>query len=182
MNQKQFAAHAGYAPSYITQLKREGRLVYDEAGGIDAEATLARVRETADPARAGVAERHAQARAAGGTDPASGAQDAAGKIGMGYKFHQARKMRADADMAEVELAEKQRRLIPAESADFAIADLAAAVRGRLELLPAQLAPTLAVLDDAVEIEARLVEVIEAELIQLKGHLKRAAGQLKGEGA
>lgn len=176
MTQKSFAEHSGYDKSHVSRLQKAGRLVLHEDGSIDAAASMARIAETADPSRAGVAERHARARA----ETAASGQDAADLIGRGYKFHQARKMKADADMAEVELAEKQRRLIPVEAADFALADLAAAVRGRLELLPASLTPALSALDGPAQIEAYLVEVVEAELSQLSAHIKRAAGDLKGD--
>lgn len=181
LNQTEFARHAGYAKSHVTQLKKDGRLVFNDDGSIDAAASLARIAATADPAKAAVAERHANARAE--TAPGKSVPDgAAEKVGLGYKYHQARKMKADADMAEAELAEKHRRLIPIESADFALSDLAAAVRSRLELLPASLTPQLAACSGPAQIEAHLVEMIEAELTQLASHLRRAAEELKGTSA
>lgn len=176
MTQKAFAARTGYDKAHVSRLKKAGRLVLHPDGSIDPDASIARIRETADPSRSAVAERHAEARA----ESAAGIPDA-DRVGLGYKFHQARKMKADADMAEVELAEKKRRLIPVEAADFALSDLSAAVRGRLELLPASLTPALVGLDDPAQIEAHLVEVVESELAQLAAHIKRASAELKWGG-
>jgi phage terminase Nu1 subunit (DNA packaging protein) len=188
VNQTEFARISGYAKSYVTQLKQDGRLVLNDDGSIDPDSSIARIAETSDPARTGVAERHAAGRrgksragSANETDlDGNEVHGAAEKTGMGYKYHQERKMKADADMAEVELAEKQRHLIPIESAEFAIADLAAAVRSRLEILPPRLAPALANIGDAAELETRLVEAIEEELIQLSKHLSRVSREIVGE--
>ncbi len=64
MSFAEFARHAGFKPSYVTQLKREGRLVLSDDGkAVKAAESLARIQETRDPSKAAVAARHAAARA-----------------------------------------------------------------------------------------------------------------------
>lgn len=64
MSFAEFARHAGFKASYVTQLKREGRLVLtDDGKAVKAAESLARIVETRDPSKAAVAARHAAARA-----------------------------------------------------------------------------------------------------------------------
>lgn len=69
-NQSEFARMNGWARSYVTELKKAGRLVMTEDGKVDIEASLIRIDETADPNRQDVKERHAEAR----NEPQAGAQ------------------------------------------------------------------------------------------------------------
>jgi transcriptional regulator with XRE-family HTH domain len=64
LNQSDFAKHIGVNKSYITQLKQEGRLVFSENGKVDVEASLIKIKETADPNRDDVSTRHAEKRTA----------------------------------------------------------------------------------------------------------------------
>lgn len=56
-----FARRLGVAPSYVTKLKDEGRIVVVD-GQIEVEASLARMEATKDPNRDDVRQRHAKAR------------------------------------------------------------------------------------------------------------------------
>lgn len=56
-----FARRMGVAPSYVTKMKDEGRLVVVD-GQIEVEASLARMDATKDPNRDDVRQRHAKAR------------------------------------------------------------------------------------------------------------------------
>lgn len=56
-----FARRLGVAPSYVTKLKDEGRIVVVD-GQIEVEASLARMEATKDPNRDDVRQRHATAR------------------------------------------------------------------------------------------------------------------------
>lgn len=62
LNQTQFAKHLGVQKSYVTQLKQSGRLIFTDDGLVDVEASLIRIKETADPNRDDVTTRHANAR------------------------------------------------------------------------------------------------------------------------
>lgn len=67
-----FARRLGVAPSYVTKLKDEGRLVVVD-GQIEVEASLARMDATKDPNRDDVRQRHAKARDAKRMAETSGA-------------------------------------------------------------------------------------------------------------
>lgn len=56
-----FARRLGVAPSYVTKLKDEGRIVVVD-GQVEVEASLARMEATKDPNRDDVRQRHAKAR------------------------------------------------------------------------------------------------------------------------
>ncbi|MFP3415846.1 hypothetical protein SB773_30875, partial [Bacillus sp. SIMBA_074] len=57
---KLLADHIGCRPSYIVELKRAGRLVLGPDGkGYLRDASLALYEQTRDPAKSGVAARHA---------------------------------------------------------------------------------------------------------------------------
>lgn len=187
VTQAEFARIAGFTKSRITQLKQAGRLVLDERGQVRVAESLARIEATADPAHAAVAERHAQARASrngGGAASNPPETDEEGHGGPGissgdYKAWQTRKMRADAQKAEIERDEMLRRLIPAEAADFALADLAAAVRSELELLPVRLTPDLLHISGADALESALAGACEQVLDRLRQRLKKRGDELRG---
>src|SRR5690606_16487416 len=62
---REFAALAGFKPSYVTELRKVGRLVLTGDGKrVRVAESLALIEQTRDPAKAGVAARHAAARAA----------------------------------------------------------------------------------------------------------------------
>ncbi|MBI3096364.1 MAG: hypothetical protein HYY97_15960 [Rhodocyclales bacterium] len=67
-----FARRLGVAPSYVTKLKDEGRIVVVD-GQVEVEASLARMEATKDPNRDDVRQRHAKARDAKRLAEASGA-------------------------------------------------------------------------------------------------------------
>src|SRR5690606_2680291 len=66
---REFADLLGVSPSYVTQLKRQGRQVLHEAGKRHRRAESQRlIADTRSPTKAGVAARHAAARGAGVPD------------------------------------------------------------------------------------------------------------------
>lgn len=67
-----FARRLGVAPSYVTKLKDEGRIVVVD-GQVEVEASLARMEATKDPNRDDVRQRHAKARDAKRLAGATGA-------------------------------------------------------------------------------------------------------------
>src|SRR5687768_7870681 len=62
LNQTEFGNLMGWTKGYVSQLKQAGRLVFAENGKVDVEASKARIKETEDPNRDDVKERHAEAR------------------------------------------------------------------------------------------------------------------------
>jgi hypothetical protein len=62
---KAFAERLGCKPSYVTQLRKDGRLVLTPDGRrVLVEASLRLIADSRDPAKAGVVDRHAAARGA----------------------------------------------------------------------------------------------------------------------
>lgn len=65
MSLSEFARHKGWRASYITELKRAGRLVLSDDGKrVRVRESVERIRETESPAWDGVRDRHAESRAA----------------------------------------------------------------------------------------------------------------------
>lgn len=184
--QADFARRLGVSRPYVTQLKHEGRLVLEADGRVDAEASLARIKATEDPSKARKAspahpaEKNATAapvsHAKSETDGMTGME----KVGGAFKLWQARKMKADAEMAEMEKARMARDLVPRDAAEFAMDDLAAGVRSRLENLPARWAPVLAPMSDLNQLQATLTELVENELRAMAHQQAKRAKELAGE--
>lgn len=189
LTQSAFAAHLGIARSYVTQLKKEGRLVMSEDGKlVDLEASQARIAETADPGKAAVAERHAQARGAAvelstaavhmpetaKTEPPAVANTAADTADENepepqtpdYQKAKARKAAADASMAEMELAERAGHLFRAAEVLEVIADAATTFRVSLDARRAMMVSQLAVLSDERAVREFLEDQDEALLADL----------------
>ena len=61
-SQADFAKKYGYSKAAVTQFKNNGRMVFDSNGKVDFDASIRKIKETADPARFDVTERHAKAR------------------------------------------------------------------------------------------------------------------------
>lgn len=170
---KQLARILGVAPSYITQLKGEGRLVRSGDGKRFLLAESRRLlSETADPGKAGVAARHAAARgAAVALEPSSmpGEPDEAEAPLAPAQDDPLAKRRALAQaQAEEAKARKLLRdeavelgqLLPVDEVRSAIADAVTAMRADLDNLPAILAPQLAAEQDEDRVRVILRDAIE----------------------
>lgn len=187
----EFARLAGFKPGYVTQLKREGRLVLVD-GLIDVAASLARIRETADPSKAGVAARHEAGRAAKAAlpaaltvppagieaddaelddDTASGAGAPAGRASSAYQDSRARREHYLALAAQRDYEISIGELLNAADVASTLADAATALRVRLESLADTLAPQLAAEPDESRCRALIAEAHEHAL----GELARAFG-------
>lgn len=172
---REFATRLNVKPGYVTQLKKAGRLVLDRDGRVLVAESLQLIEDTRDPARAGVAARHAERRAAAKPSPSSsaaGGQGAPQQAGgddtpapevVPNDPHAKRRARALADQAEAAarkaLRDEQVELGQLLQRDDVLPQIAAAVttfRTSLESLAATLAPQLAALDD----EARCKVLID----------------------
>lgn len=177
---KDLAALIGCRPSYIVQLKREGRVVPAPGGkGYQKAASLALHQQTRDPAYAGVAQRHAEARggALAGAELAAGTSDeqpSADDAGM-QPSDAVRKSRALADKAEVDARTAQReelvalgKLLDASQVEAFLAEAATTVRAELERMADTLAPQLAATAD----EARCRDLVWSEVSHALEELSR----------
>jgi len=193
LTQAAFARHLNVRPSYVKKLKDTGRLVMVSDTLIDVEASEARIRETADPGKVAVAERHAAKRAgqaaatmetkAGprvdghktaktAADP--GEPEAPEVPGTpDYQKARARKESANADLAEMEARTRAGQLMETAAVMAAVADAGATMRTHLATLSAILAPQLATMADENQIRLLLEDHIEQALGELVERLDAA---------
>lgn len=180
----QLAARIGCRPSYIVQLKRQGRVVACQ-GGYQLAASLALYEQTKSPAHAGVAQRHAEAR--GGALAADEGEAASGGANDAEDADQvppasfpvgdaARRAKALADKAETDAAAAQRDLaislgllLRRDDVASMLSQAAGTFRATLERLADTLAPQLAAVAD----EHRCRELIWSEVNHALEELTRS---------
>ena len=206
MRFREFAAHLGCKPSYVTELRKAGRLVLTRDGRrVVVAESIALIEATRDPARAGVARRHAAKRAAtraasvdkaakkatrrqAGATAAAGAGEAADDAPLTFipeDPHTKRRAKALADKAEADARKALRdervelgQLLQAEEVAAVITDATTTLRTAMENLPGQIAPGLAAATTEEQVRVLLTEAIETRL----GDLARKFSQIgRGEG-
>ena len=177
LSKSAFAAHIGKAPSYITWLKDNNRLVLSDDGKrVNVDATVALIRDTADPSKAAVAARHQADRVQRDVTsqlsplvesaPSMAApQPAIGPAGKQPDFQKARAHREYylAQLAEAEFHKVQGSQVELEAVKTGAFNAGRLLRDQLLGMPPQLAPELAVMTDPWEIERRLTAAIRASL-------------------
>ncbi|WP_030128521.1 hypothetical protein [Pseudomonas sp. QTF5] len=177
LSKSAFAAHIGKAPSYITWLKNNNRLVLSDDGKlVNVEATIALIRDTADPTKAAVAARHQEGRLqrdvtsqlsplVESTPNMAAPQPAIGPAGKQPDFQKARAHREYylAQLAEAEFHKVQGSQVELEAVKTGAFNAGRLLRDQLLGMPPQLAPELAAMTDPWEIERRLTAAIRASL-------------------
>ena len=182
----EFATLAGFKPSYVTELRKAGRLVLtDDGKRVRVAESLQLLEETRDPTRAGVAARHAANRASkAAAAPAAGEAGGSGVLDDQddtpaipadpvEASHARRRAKAIADKAEADARKALRdeqvelgQLLPAEEVEHAIRGAVVTFRGAVENLPDTLAPQLAAITDEGRIRVVLAEAFEHALEEL----------------
>lgn len=190
MSFAEFARHAGFKPSYVTQLKREGRLVLSDDGkAVKVAESLARIEETRDPSKAAVAARHAAARASAaqvGADtaapPASPPSDddeldAGLQVRHDYQAARAKREHLAAETAELEYRKVCGDLIEVSALQPVLAGAAATLCAALERIEHDIVPVLIGLDEeAMRLQVReYIDKIRADLAE--GFAKMGRGEL-----
>lgn len=191
---KAFADHLGCRPSYVTELRKSGRLVLTEDGKrVRVAESLERIQATRNPAREDVSQRHAAARATkaeadveaaepesddASGDPATNA-DGSDEIGNGYQAARAVKERYLAMSAKRDYEVSIGKLVPAADVRQAIAGAVTTLRTDLENLPDTLAPVLAAETDEARCRLLLADEVEHILGNLAARFEKIA---KEEGA
>lgn len=186
MGFREFASLAGFKPGYVTELKSKGRLVLTPDGKrVRVAESLTLIDDTRDPARIGVAARHAAAREQGGAVVApagpggesaadSGGDDAQSTLADPVAdSHARRRAKALADKEEA-LARKAQRdeqlelgqLLRVDDVIGALTDAATTLRTSLESLPAALAPELAAATSEDRIRVLLGDALESRLTEM----------------
>lgn len=164
----EFARRLGFKRSYVTQLRKEDRLVMD-GRKVLVEESIARIEQTRDPSKAGVAARHAAARAVGDEPddapvpvPPSGTDGA----GSGYQAARAVKERYLALDAKRAYEVAMGKLLDAAQVEAAAANATTLFRTSLESLPPILGVQVAGEPDEARCTALIAEAIEQALDDL----------------
>lgn len=184
---KEFAQIAKFKPSYITQLKGEGRLVLtDDGKRVRVAESLQRIADTKDPSKIAVARRHAAEREAAATQAAADADGdgASSEPGVtaakaksddaGYQHWRERSERAKALQAERENAIAEGKLLAADDVAHVVRGSVVTLRTRLESIPDTLAPQLAVVSEEAKVRTLLASAIEHALNELERQFNQLA--------
>ncbi len=176
LSKSAFAARLGRSPSYITWLKDNNRLVLSPNGKqVDVDATEALIRDTADPSKVAVAERHQQDRIqrdvysqlSSRAEPTSTAAPPLTITPAGQlpDFQKARALREHnlAQLAEIELHKAKGSLVALSAVQSGAYNAGRMLRDQLLGMPPQLAPQLASMTDPWEIEKHLTAAIRRSL-------------------
>lgn len=183
MSQTDFAQHLGVQKSYVTQLKKAGRLVMAADGRrVDVVASLARIEATRSPDKAAVAARHAAAR--GDDRPEQEGEpdepEADADARPDYQAARARREAANAELAEIELAERAGKLVEVARVESVLADALTTLRTGLESMGVLLSPQLAHESDPHEIRQIIDDHVHAALSELSARFleqsRRAGGR------
>lgn len=179
MSFAEFARHAGFKPSYVTQLKREGRLVLSDDGkAVKAAESLARIEETRDPSKAAVAARHAAARASAAQTvadapppsappPPDDDLDAGLQVRHDYQAARAKREHLAAETAELEYRKVCGDLIEVSALQPVLAGAAATLCASLDRIEHDIVPVLIGLDEeAMRLQVReYIDQIRADLAE-----------------
>jgi hypothetical protein len=166
VTQAEFARQQGWAKSYITKLKGEGRLVMSaDSKLVDVAASLARIADTDGQKRPDVAQRHAQERQGESTD--TGDDEKSTDLRYNKADSSAKKEHFLALQAETDYRQRIGELVEASEVSAAISDVAIGFRQSLENLPARIAGELVGKDiDAIR------AVLKAELYEALAEMER----------
>ncbi|MCX4217983.1 terminase small subunit [Pseudomonas sp. MCal1] len=176
LSKSAFAARIGRAPSYITWLKNNNRLVLSPDGKlVDVQASEALIRDTADPSKSAVADRHQQDRIqrdvysqlSTQTEPTSTAAPPQVLTGDGKlpDFQKARALREHnmAKLAEIELGKAQGSLVSKEAVETGAYNAGRLLRDQLFGPLPQLSHDLAAMTDPWLIEKHLTATFRRTL-------------------
>lgn len=176
LSKSAFAARLGRSPSYITWLKDNNRLVLSPNGKqVDVHATEALIRDTADPSKVAVAERHQQDRIQRDvysqlsplTEPISTAAppQLIPVDGKHPDYQKSRALREHnmAKLAEIELGKARGSLVSREAVETGAYDAGRLLRDQLFGPLPQLSYDLAAMTDPWQIEKHLTATIRRTL-------------------
>lgn len=175
----EFARHLGVRPSYITQLKREGRLVLtDDGRAVKVAESLALIDSTRDPSKAAVAARHAAARASSAASsetpappapPADPTDDDEPDAGLlvrhDYQAARAKREHIAAEIAELEFRKLAGELIEVSALRPVLAGAVATLCAALDRIEHDVVPVLVGLDEeAMRVQIRdYVDTVRSDL-------------------
>lgn len=179
---KEFADLIGCKPSYVTELRKSGRLILtDDGRAVRVAESIARIEATRDPAMKAVADRHAAARGAalssgvredGDDRPVASINPE--KIGNDYQVARAVKERYAAMSAKRDYEISIGKLLSADDVRAAAANAVATIRTSLEAIPDSIAPVIASETDESRIRILIADEIEHALTELARQFQHLA--------
>lgn len=178
VTQAEFARLVGVARSYVTALKKDGRIVLNAIGNVLVEESKRRILETADPNRDDVVSRWAKARGET-TIAATKEPEADEPESPTFANARARKEHAAADIAEMERDKLRGQLVERVAVEVAVEDVMTIVRQALEQQPHRVAPML-VGQDLDAIRALLKQENNAALAGMVREFQQRIRQMAGE--
>lgn len=180
VTQAEFARIYKVGRSYVTALKKSGRLVLDEQGRVLVDATIQRINETADPNRDDVAARWAAERkATPPAPPVEPPEDEPTQGGHDYQKSRAQKEHYLAEQARIQFERDVGKLVEKAEVEAAIGDLVTTFRQTLENLPHRTAPEL-VGKDLDAIRATLKQEVHAALADMEREFTKRLNQMGSE--
>jgi hypothetical protein len=167
---REFAGFVPCRPSYVTELKKTGRLVFTEDGKrVRVVESLRLIEETKDPSKRGVAARHAASRApaapavANEDESAGDELDAPPPQSSEFQKSRAEREKWAAKSAQLDYERSIGKLLDAEQVEASAASAVIVLRTNLEAMPSELAPLLAAMTDEARVRSALAERIEHAL-------------------
>lgn len=184
VTQAEFARILGVQRSYVTALKKAGRLVLNAIGNVLVEESKRRIAETGDPNRDDVAARHAAARGQevavdGGKREETDDEPEADGGSHDYQKSRAKKEHYLAEQARIEFEQRTGKLVEKADVEAAVADIVTAFRQGLENMPHRTAPEL-VGKDLDAIRALLKLEIHGALADMEREFSKRLKQIGEE--
>lgn len=179
----EFARLAGFKPGYVTQLKRDDRLVLtDDGKAVRVVESMERIKATRDPARGDVAARHAAARPPQEAPPNSSAVDLDDDLDptviTPYQQARATKEHYLALKEKRDYEQSMGKLMDADEVTSVVADAVTSLRTRMESIPDVYAAQLAAESGEAGVRAILADAIQHALEETArqfGKLGKEAG-------
>jgi hypothetical protein len=150
LRKSEFALFIGRAPSYVTKLLNEGKVVMTQDGRRVKVAESLRLIEQGRAhaswsTKPPIPQAPAGQEAPPATEPPPASGDA--QLRQSRAEAEARKAAAQADQEEMKASQMRGDLIPREEVEAALGFVGGAIRGALDLLPDQTAPIVAPITD-----------------------------------
>jgi hypothetical protein len=187
LSQAEFARKHGISRVRVTHLKHQGRLVLDDAGKVIEDATLARIRETANPSHSSKLDRPAAGVGAIHESPAppppiippeSRADARSDADAMTYQQARSLKEQYLALAARQAYEVATGELVPVSDYRHSVTSAGITFRKQLENLAPRLAPELAAESDVARVRALLTEAVEAVLLATAEEFERQEIRLR----
>lgn len=185
VSKSEFAKIINKKPSYVTELIKYGRIVFDETGKkVLVDESLALIEESRDLSKSGVVERHENERAEKATQRESVENQSAspqnsneivninGKAGSVYQHSKALREKYNALNAKLDYDKAIGKVLDADDVAKVVLNAATVVRSRLENMPDRYAPQFAAEQDPQRIKSIFIDAIENVLQEMSRQFKK----------